>query len=95
MPQREKHIPQRTCIACRQVKDKRDLIRLVRTPAKSVVIDETGKTQGRGAYLCKQASCWHNALNRNLLGRALKITITNDDLALLKEYASRLPEEVE
>ena len=49
---RRKRIPQRTCVGCRDVGDKRQLVRLVRTPGGTVEIDDTGKRPGRGAYLC-------------------------------------------
>jgi hypothetical protein len=52
-----KHIPQRTCIGCRSVLAKRTLIRLVRTP-EGVMVDPSGKMNGRGAYLHNQRSCW-------------------------------------
>ena len=83
---RQKHRPQRTCIACRDVKDKRELIRVVRTPEEKVVVDPTGKANGRGAYLCRQASCWEKSLEKNILGRALKVTLSTEDSAALQHY---------
>ena len=81
---RPKHRPQRTCIACRETKDKRDLIRVVRTPAGDLIVDPTGKANGRGAYLCRQASCWEKGLQKQRLAQALKITPTIDELAELQ-----------
>ena len=83
---RKKHKPQRTCIACRDVKDKRDLIRIVRTPEGKVVVDPSGKANGRGAYLCRQASCWEKSFEKNILGRALKVTLSTEDTAALQHY---------
>lgn len=83
---RQKHKPQRTCVACREVKDKRDLIRVIRTPEGKVVVDPTGKANGRGAYLCRQASCWEKSLEKNLLGRALKVTLSTEDFAAFQNY---------
>ena len=80
---RRKHIPQRTCVACREKKDKRLLTRIVRTPDDGVVIDRTGKRDGRGAYLCEQESCWDRALDGQLLDKALKIEITAEEKELL------------
>ncbi|HSM56730.1 MAG TPA: YlxR family protein [Candidatus Sulfomarinibacteraceae bacterium] len=80
-----KHIPQRTCIVCGQKDDKRQLVRLVRTPAKGIVVDHSGKRPGRGAYLCHQASCWEKALRGNDLERALKTTITEAERESLAE----------
>jgi predicted RNA-binding protein YlxR (DUF448 family) len=81
---RKKHQPQRTCIVCRQVKDKRDLIRLVRTPEGGIIIDPTGKANGRGAYLCKTAGCWEQGVQKGRLSRALKTTLTQETLDALK-----------
>ena len=90
-PQRRKHVPQRTCVACRTVRSKRELVRIVRTPEGTVVVDETGKHNGRGAYLCRQRCCWETALARQQLERALKTTLTAETKARLQEYAAQLP----
>src|SRR6478672_9251693 len=88
---RPKHIPQRTCVACRTTGAKRGLVRVVRTPEGQVVLDETGKTAGRGAYLCKARDCWENALKRKALEYALKVPITTADKQALQAYAETLP----
>lgn len=90
--QRRKHVPKRTCVACRTVRGKRELVRIVRTPAGTVAVDETGKRSGRGAYLCYQRSCWENALAHRQLEHALKVTLTAENETLLREYATRLPQ---
>lgn len=89
---RQKHIPQRTCVACREKKDKRLLTRIVRSPEDGVVIDRSGKRNGRGAYLCDRVSCWDRALNSQLLDRALKIEVTAEEKSSLSEAR---PERVE
>ena len=71
--QRQKHVPQRTCIACRVSDAKRALIRLVRTAESAVTIDTGGKLHGRGAYLCHDPACWEAALKRKALERALRL----------------------
>lgn len=81
---RPKHKPQRTCIACRETKDKRDLIRVVRTPAGDLILDPTGKANGRGAYLCRQASCWEKGLHKQRLAQALKVNLSAEELAELQ-----------
>ncbi|MBE7555287.1 MAG: YlxR family protein [Anaerolineales bacterium] len=81
---RPKHKPQRTCIACRETKDKRDLIRVVRTPAGTLIVDPTGKANGRGAYLCRQASCWEKGLSKQRLAQALKVTLSAEEVAELQ-----------
>jgi predicted RNA-binding protein YlxR (DUF448 family) len=88
---RPRHVPQRTCVACRQGKAKRELVRVVRTPSGAVRVDPTGKQSGRGAYLCQSPDCWTSALNRGVLPRALKLeALPEDDLHTLTEYAGRL-----
>lgn len=77
---RQKHRPQRTCIACRQTKDKRDLVRVVRTPDQHVVIDPTGKANGRGVYLCRQIGCWQKGLKKERLSHALKVMVSASDV---------------
>ena len=91
-PDRPRHIPQRTCVACRQVGDKRSLIRVIRTP-QGVRVDPTGKQSGRGAYLCHDRRCWDKALKAKLLDRALKTTLQDEELAALRTYAATLTEE--
>ncbi|KAA3662254.1 MAG: YlxR family protein, partial [Chloroflexi bacterium] len=75
---RNKHIPQRLCIACRQKRDKRQLTRLVRTE-NGVIVDPTGKQNGRGAYVCDQPQCWDKIVKSRLLDKALKTEISADE----------------
>lgn len=89
-PGRRKHAPQRTCIVCRTVRPKRELVRLVRTPA-GVVVDETGKRSGRGAYICRRRECWENPSVRRKLEHALRTTLTPEAESTLREYAAKLP----
>ena len=77
-PIRNKHIPQRLCVVCRQKRDKRQLTRLVRTES-GVVIDPTGKQNGRGAYVCDQPQCWDKIIKSQLLDKALKTEISADE----------------
>lgn len=63
-------------MACRQVKDKQELIRLVRVADKSVEIDERGKKAGRGAYLCRASECWELGLKGGRLEHNLRTTLT-------------------
>jgi hypothetical protein len=85
-----KSVPERTCIACRQVKAKRDLVRLVKTKDEGIVIDTKGKKPGRGAYLCNTKECWENGLKGNRLEYVMRTTLTQEDLQRLKEYAAKL-----
>jgi predicted RNA-binding protein YlxR (DUF448 family) len=74
--QRHKHIPKRTCVACRQKMDKRILTRIVHTADEGVIVDITGKREGRGAYLCQNPDCWDKALQSDILDRALKTELS-------------------
>ena len=73
---KQRKIPQRTCIGCRTVRPKRDLIRVVRTPEGEILLDPTGKQSGRGAYLCPDTACMEQALRKKQLERALEAAIT-------------------
>lgn len=83
--------PMRTCIACRESKPKRELLRIVRTPDGHVQLDPTGKKAGRGAYLCAKLSCWENALKRKRLEDTFEITISAEDRAALDAFVATLP----
>lgn len=89
---RPRHVPQRTCIACRRVEAKRQFIRLVRVAEGNVVIDPTGKLAGRGAYLCAERPCWEAALKRGAIERALRVELTAADRTMLTAYADQLPD---
>jgi uncharacterized protein len=64
------------CIACRKVKSKRELLRIVRTAAGELMIDGTGKIAGRGAYLCRSINCWREAFAKHKAANALKVVIS-------------------
>jgi predicted RNA-binding protein YlxR (DUF448 family) len=86
-----KHIPQRTCIGCREVEAKRELMRIVRTSDGHVVADPTGKKAGRGAYLHRERECWEAALGaRGRLQHALKLEapLPAEDRAALEQLGS-------
>lgn len=87
---RTRHVPQRTCIGCRQVRPKRELIRIVRSEEGYVEVDPTGKKSGRGAYLCRSKSCWEMALKKEHLAHALKAKPTPEEKQSLAQYADTL-----
>jgi uncharacterized protein len=87
--QRVKHVPQRTCVGCRIVMAKRQLVRVVRT-ADGVLVDPTGKLAGRGAYLHDRRSCWESGLAGSL-AHALKTELTAPDRELLEAFMNTLP----
>lgn len=88
-----KHIPQRTCVGCREVLAKRQMLRIVRTN-DGVRVDPTGKLAGRGAYLHDKRSCWERGL-KGALSHALKTELSKDDRAHLEEFMNTLPTEAE
>jgi predicted RNA-binding protein YlxR (DUF448 family) len=79
------------CIACRSTEAKRGLVRVVRTAEGRAELDPTGKKNGRGAYVHETRACWDEALKKERLSRALKVTVTADDLVQLKAHAEMLP----
>jgi predicted RNA-binding protein YlxR (DUF448 family) len=89
----QRHVPERTCIACRAAQPKRLLVRVVRTADSRVAVDLTGKQAGRGAYLCRRAECWNQGLRKDALARALKTPVAPLDRAALEQFAASLPSE--
>ena len=85
-----KHIPQRTCVACGEVRPKRELVRLVRVSGGGVEVDPAGKKAGRGAYLCPVLGCWQDGLKKGRLEYVLRTTITEDNRQQLIKYGQEL-----
>ena len=71
-------IPRRMCVGCREMKEKKSLIRVVRSPEGEVSLDPTGKKSGRGAYVCREGSCLQRALKQRQLERQLQVTLTEE-----------------
>ena len=82
MPTKPRKIPMRMCVGCREMKPKKELIRVVRSPEGAVSLDATGKKPGRGAYVCFNAECLRRALKQKQLDRALEAHL--DDAAILE-----------
>jgi predicted RNA-binding protein YlxR (DUF448 family) len=93
MRAKSKHVPQRTCIACRQIKEKKALIRLVRAENGAAEVDISGRKTGRGAYLCPNKVCWELVLKKNRLEYALRTKLSDDNRQILTEYFHNLLEE--
>lgn len=85
MAPRIRKIPQRTCIGCGQVKNKKELLRIVRTPEGEILFDLTGKKSGRGTYTCPQAECLEKAFKGNKLAAKLEIELPSEVKERLKE----------
>ena len=86
-------IPQRTCVACRQIGGKRGLVRFVRTTEGQVLSDHTGRALGRGAYLCREIACLTAALKGNQLEHVLKVRLGNDDREILRATINEMIKE--
>lgn len=80
---RQRHVPTRTCVVCRERRQKDDLLRIVRTPGGQVVFDRTGRLNGRGAYVCRDAGHWGDGVDRGRLKHALKIEIDESTMRSL------------
>ena len=71
----QKKIPMRQCLGCREMKQKKELIRVVRSPEGEISLDFKGKTPGRGAYVCSDAECLEKAIKTRAIERALETKI--------------------
>ena len=82
-------IPMRKCIGCQEMKSKKEMLRVIRTPEEELVIDTTGRKNGRGAYLCRQSACFEKACKNKGLERSLKAAIPDEVYdSLEKEFDS-------
>lgn len=86
-------IPMRMCVGCREMKEKRELIRIVRTPQGETLIDPTGKKSGRGAYVCRSTECLKRAIRQKQLERQLQVTLTDEVNEALMAEMNRLAAE--
>ena len=80
-----KKVPMRMCVGCREMKPKKELIRVVRTPDGDIVADETGRRSGRGAYLCRSEACFNKAVKTRALDRALERPLSEKAAACLRQ----------
>ncbi len=87
-----KKVPQRMCVGCREMKDKKDMIRVVRTQDGEFDIDRTGKKNGRGAYICRNPECLEKAFKNHGLERSFKTKIPKDTAEKLMEEMRALAE---
>ena len=85
-------IPMRMCVGCREMKPKRELIRVVRAPDGTVSMDPVGKKPGRGAYICRQEACLTRAIRQRQLERQLEVQLTPEVSEALRFELEHLPE---
>ncbi len=74
----QKKIPMRKCTGCNEMKPKKELVRIVRSPEGEISMDLTGKKSGRGAYICRNASCLNAARKAKRLERAFECTVSDE-----------------
>jgi len=87
----EKKLPQRMCIACRERKDKKDLIRVVRSKEGAISLDFTGKKAGRGAYICNDINCINKLIANKLLNKAFEVSVDDATYESIKnEFESKV-----
>jgi len=80
-----KKTPLRQCIGCREMKAKSELIRVVKSPEEKISLDLTGKKPGRGAYICRDESCFNRIIKSKALSRAFKTQISDDIVTELQQ----------
>lgn len=80
-----KKVPLRMCISCREMKDKKDLVRIVKNNENQIFIDKTNKANGRGAYICSSIECFDKCIKTKALNRAFKCEIKDEVLQELKQ----------
>ena len=80
-----KKTPLRTCIGCNETRDKSELVRIVKDKDNNIFLDKTGKSNGRGAYICKNNDCLDNAIRRKGFYRAFKMAVSDEDIANIRE----------
>lgn len=82
-----KKVPLRQCVGCMEMKDKKSMMRVLKTPEGEIVLDVTGKKNGRGAYLCKCMDCLQKAQKNKGLERSFKMSLSKEIYAgLEKEF---------
>ena len=76
----QKKIPTRKCVGCGEMREKKDMIRVIKTPEGDICLDTTGRANGRGAYICNSAECLKKAVKNRGLEKSLKAQIPGDIL---------------
>ena len=87
-----KKVPMRQCLGCRDMKPKKELLRVVRTPEETVVLDTTGRANGRGAYVCKNSECLKKAVKSKALSRAFGVPVLDEIILSLEQQLENADE---
>lgn len=91
-PMKTKKVPQRTCIGCRTVRGKKEMLRIVRTPEGQVQLDATGKKAGRGTYICPTVECLEKAMKGEYLSKTLETVVSAEDKEALRDGVKQIIE---
>lgn len=83
-------VPLRQCIGCGEMKTKKEMIRVIKTPEEDVLIDSTGKKNGRGAYICPSSECLKKAIKNKAIERSFKMNISGEVYKQLEEELIKL-----
>ena len=89
----KRNAPKRQCIGCGEIKEKRELIRILKTPEGGIVLDDTGKKNGRGAYLCRSSQCLEKAFKSRGLDRAFRTEVPKEVYDRLREELTAIDRE--
>ncbi len=90
---KEKKVPKRLCVACREMREKGELIRITKSKDGKISFDKSGKAPGRGAYICKSMECLQKAQKSHALERAFSQSITEEIYADLRSSLSEVCDE--
>ena len=88
-----KKFPQRQCIGCGEMKNKKEMIRILKTPEGEFVVDATGRKNGRGAYICPSMACFEKAVKSRGLERSFKMAIPKEVYESLKKEMEQIDEQ--
>ena len=92
MPPKQKKIPMRMCVGCREMKPKREMARIVRSPEGAIALDRVGRAPGRGAYICNDPECLKKAMKANLLAKAFECQVDKEVYLQLEQELSDAPD---
>ena len=85
-----KKVPMRQCVGCRELRNKKDLMRILKTPDNNVIFDDTGRMNGRGAYICPSVECLKKARRTKAIERSLDISIPDEVYDAIERQMSEL-----
>lgn len=87
---KNKKVPMRQCVGCRELRNKKDLMRILKTPDNNVIFDDTGRMNGRGAYICPSVECLKKARRTKAIERSLDISISDEVYDAIERQMSEL-----